>query len=105
MSDLAEKKSPTKERLSKQPRHRKKKLVSPPSPNASFHSLDMEKIKIARPGKPDLIDTNVPGLPFREPNASQSRLDLPTVCLGPRNKNFFHFRCLLLLIGQARRYG
>ena len=28
-----------------------------------------------------------------------------TVCLGSRNKHFFCFRCLLLLIGQARRYG
>ena len=28
-----------------------------------------------------------------------------TVCLGSRNKYFFCFHCLLLLIGQARRYG
>ena len=28
-----------------------------------------------------------------------------TVCLGSRNNIFFRFPCLLLLIGQARRYG
>ena len=48
------------------------KLVSPPSPNTRCHSLDMDKRKIARQGKRDLIKTNVPGLPVREPSASPS---------------------------------
>ena len=79
-------KSPIKKRISKQPRQKKKKLVSPPSPNTRCHSLDMDKRKIARPGKPDLIDTNVPGLPFREPSTIPSRLDL--AILGTYFNNF-----------------
>jgi hypothetical protein len=79
-------KSRIKERLSKQPRQKKKKIVSPPSPNTRCHSLDMDKRKIARPGKPDLIDTNVPGLPFREPSTIPSRLDL--AILGTYFNNF-----------------
>ena len=86
MTGLAQKKSPIKKRISKQPRQKKKKLVSPPSPNTRCHSLDMDKRKIARPGKPDLIDTNVPGLPFREPSTIPSRLDL--AILGTYFNNF-----------------
>ena len=55
---------------------KRKRVVTPPSLNTCCHSLDMDKIKVARPGKPGLIDTNVPRLPFKKPSNIPGWLDL-----------------------------
>ena len=86
MMQLVQKTNPINKRLSEQRRQKRKKLVASPSPKTCCYSFDINKRTFARPGKPDLTDTHVPGLPFREPSAIPNWLDLAV--LGTYFYNF-----------------